>query len=222
LEAFAGLILQREFAINRLICVRESAVGMDTALRTQFPPWKKINHLFPEKAMVLYPAQIAALEEPQLCLAEPGEEEEIALGSVAAMEEELGLVTPPHEMERLIRSKLELIRRHRYYLLRDSPSAHPLVGSEALHPHPKKGKIIFQAFLSTVLPEVGLIQGVWVPKSHRNHGIATRCMAEICKRAFLSSEHLLLRVQERNLPAVRAYRKVGFQEQMEYLSIWYT
>lgn len=203
LSAFAAFVVEEDLNLTRIISEEKLARSLDEYLHQRnVTRWKKLQ-VFEEHGMVLSQDALAPFDEPDLRLAHPREATEIAHHAAAAMLEELNLKTDEVEMERLIRSKIDLIGRDRYYVLR--------IG----------GRILFQAFLSTLLPEVALIQGVWVPREYRGLGIATRCTAEMCRRSFDISDRILLRVQKRNLPAVRVYRKVGFRPFLNYLSIWY-
>ena len=203
LAAFAEFVVSEELALSRIIAEETSARSFDQYLRGHGLVWQSIVQTFEEEGMALRSQDLAPIGEPDLRLAHLQEATAIAKGAAAAMLEELNLTTDEHEMDRLISSKIDLINRGRYFVFQE------------------KGKIVFQAFLSTVLPQVALIQGVWVPKEYRKRGIATRCVAEICRRALGYSDRILLRVQKRNLPAMKAYRKVGFKPFLDYLSIWY-
>ena len=203
LMAFAAFVVAEDLNLLRIISEEKMARRLDDSLRQRGIAWRNPLQVFEEHAMVLAQDSLAPMDEPDLRLAHPREATEIAHNAAAAMLEELNLKTDEGEMERLIRSKIDLIGRDRYYVLR--------IG----------GRILFQAFLSTLLPEVALIQGVWVPREYRGLGIATRCTAEMCRRSFAFSDRILLRVQKRNLPAVAVYRKVGFRPFLNYLSIWY-
>jgi GNAT superfamily N-acetyltransferase len=203
LSSFADFVISEEFNLNRIISEETAARCLDGHLRERGSAWQTTLQVFEEDGMVLRRSDLAHIGEGDLRLAQPQEANEIAHGAAEAMLEELGLRTDEEEMERLIRSKVDLISRNRYFVLRAD------------------GRIVFQAFLSTALPEVALIQGVWVPRDRRGCGIATRCVAEMCHRALDYSDRILLRVQKRNLPAEAVYRKVGFKNFLNYLSIWY-
>ncbi len=201
--AFADFVMAEKMSLTRIISEEASARYLDQCLRERGSAWRNTLQVFQEHGMALCWVDLAPHNEPDLRLAQSQEASEIAHNAAAAMLEELNLKTDTQEMERLIRSKVDLINRNRYFILR------------------RGGKILFQAFLSTSLPEAALVQGVWVPEECRGHGIATRCVAEMCRRAFDYSDRILLRVQKRNLPAERVYQKVGFKPFLDYLSIWY-
>src|SRR5690606_32032233 len=123
--------------ITRIIAARPQAETLHNAVLELRGKWKKTRTLFPEAGMRIDRDRLTEPREPALELALPEDAEEIARGSARAMLEELNLATPPEDLARLVRSKLEIIEKRRYYLLRS------------------EGEIVFQAYLSASLPEVG-------------------------------------------------------------------
>jgi uncharacterized protein len=201
--SFAEYCSRKRIPISRIIAAERLASGFHSHLRSLSGRWESVRNQFPESGMVLCPESLVGAVEAGLRLATPAEALEVARNSAMAMAEELEVVTEGEDFDRLVRSKLDLIERRRYYLHRDS------------------GGIQFQAYLSASLPEVGQIQGVWVPPEARGRGVATRCLSEMCRRSLRNNQRLVLRVQERNAPALAVYRKIGFKPFLSYLSIWY-
>jgi hypothetical protein len=202
-QAFLAAALNEGLPIGRIIGAEQWVAQTEEALSTS-PAWsKKIRQRFPEIGMVLESKTLASLDEPNLRLARPHESQRIAESSALAMQEELNQNTNGKEFERLVSSKRDLIGNQRYYVLEEN------------------GRLIFQAYLSASTREVSQIQGVYVPPALRGRGIASRCVAEMCRRCFERTGWIALRVQKRNLPAVAVYRKVGFVPFMDYLSVWY-
>lgn len=203
LNAFAEYAVNQKLFINRIISSRSQVLPLESALREIGPWWARSVRRFEEQAMVLRPENIAPLEEPDLHLAHARQATAIAEGSAQAMEEELGIHCTGRDFDRLVRSKMDLIERGRYHIV-------------------ERGRqIVFQAYLSASLPEVAQVQGVWVPPEHRNLGIATRSLAEMCRRNLASSNHIVLRVQSQNLPALAVYSRIGFQTFLDCLSVWF-
>lgn len=203
IRVFAELIQENQMHLGRVIARKEVAEYLDQCLKKLDPRWRWVSQAFEEVGMILDRSSLTSYQEPRLRLANAWEARDVAAGSARAMEEELNLCTGVDEFERLYRSKVDLIKRKRYYILRE------------------EDRILFQAFLCASLPDVGLIQGVWVPAEFRKQGIATRCMAQMCRECLKHSENLILRVQKRNYAAHAVYSKTGFQPFMDYLSIWY-
>lgn len=203
LSRIAEFLDRSKIAPTRIISRAETVLELHRRMMDLSPRWGRIRAEFPESGMALEREALAAESEPALRMARIEEAEAVAAGSVRAMNEEIGIDSSEREFARLVRSKADLIERNRYYVVEED------------------GEILFQAYLSARLPQAAQVQGVWVPPEHRNRGLATRCLAEMCRRCFESSDSIVLRVQNRNLPAVRVYEKVGFSHFLDYRSIWF-
>ena len=201
--AFAEFCHRRRISIIRIIAAHDAVVSLHRSLSRLNGCADNVCRRFPEWGMMVVPEKLRDDAEPRLRLAYPHDVEKVAKGAVLAMAEELGLETRDEDLDRLLRSKKDLIERGRYYVLEVD------------------GTVLFQAYLSAKLPEVSQIQGVWVPPDYRGKGVATRCLTEMARRCLGFSDRLVLRVQKRNKPAEAVYRKVGFQPFMDYLSVWY-
>lgn len=203
LSRIAEFLEQSKVAPTRIISRAETVLELHRRMIDLSPRWGRTRAEFPESGMVLEPEALCSESEPALRMARIEEAEAVAAGSVRAMNEEIGIDSSEREFARLVRSKADLIERNRYFVVEEN------------------GEILFQAYLSARLPQAAQVQGVWVPPEHRNRGLATRCLAEMCRRCFESSESIVLRVQKRNLSAVRVYEKVGFNHFLDYRSIWF-
>ncbi len=203
IRVFSQILHHSEIRTTRIISQEDTAIGLHNGLIECSSKWAKTRVEFPEVGMVLERQRLAGLPGMKLRMAYPEEAEVIAKGSAHAMAEEIEVDTQGSDFDRLVQSKAELIERNRYYILEE------------------KGEIKFQAYLSARMPETSQIQGVWVPPPFRNQGIATHCIAEMCRQVLEFSESIVLRVQVRNQPARTAYEKVGFKHFLNYRSIWY-
>ena len=82
------------------------------------------------------------------------------------------------------------------------------------------GQVVFKAEIGAVTAEACQVQGVWVPPELRGRGHASRGMAAVV--AFARSSHapvVSLYVNDFNLPARAAYRRVGFTEVGTFMSV---
>jgi len=231
IASFAEFLFNKRRSVRRIIAEHQQVVALHTLLAARESSFLDYHQWFEESGMVLNRSQIISPSSDDKAdlgqttvdnvsgiknvekndglgggvrLADPVMAREIAEGSRAAMKEELGIHMSSYDFEQLVRSKTDLIERRRYYV------------------YEREGIILFQAYLSSVLPEAAQIQGVYVPPIHRCRGLATRCMLEVCRHACKHNRQLVLRVQKRNLPALAVYRKIGFTPFMDYLSIWYS
>ena len=133
-------------------------------------------------------------DPPGFRVAELADLEEVVRHAAAMELEDLG-VDPAIENPRMHRTVVqERIRAGRTFVVRRS------------------GRVVFQVNLGTTHALGCQIGGTWVPPELRGTGIATAGVAATCRRVFEHYGRITLHVNEANLPAVRVYRKVGFQE----------
>ncbi|MFD5821131.1 DUF4081 domain-containing GNAT family N-acetyltransferase [Nesterenkonia xinjiangensis] len=77
---------------------------------------------------------------------------------------------------------------------------------------PVTGEVIFKAEYGAVTDDVVQIQGVWVRPDHRGQGLAVPGMAAVVDHALTLAPTVSLYVNSYNAPAIRAYRRVGFEQ----------
>lgn len=77
---------------------------------------------------------------------------------------------------------------------------------------PKTQDVIFKAELGNVSAQVAQINGVWVAPQHRGAGIAQRCLTAVVIHALGQVDTVSLYVNHYNTPALRLYRKLGFEQ----------
>jgi predicted GNAT family acetyltransferase len=82
------------------------------------------------------------------------------------------------------------------------------------------GRVIFKAEIGAVTPQACQVQGVWVTPDRRGQGLAAPGMAAVAVEAVKSIAPLVsLYVNDYNTPARAAYRRVGFQEVGQLMSV---
>jgi uncharacterized protein len=82
------------------------------------------------------------------------------------------------------------------------------------------GRVIFKAEVGAATPQVCQIQGVWVRPEFRGRGLAAPGMAAVVIEARRSiSPVVSLYVNDFNTPARAAYRRSGFLEVGEFMSV---
>ena len=82
------------------------------------------------------------------------------------------------------------------------------------------GQVVFKAEIGAVTAEACQVQGVWVPPELRGRGHASRGMAAVVAFARSSLAPVVsLYVNDFNLPARAAYRRVGFTEVGTFMSV---
>jgi uncharacterized protein len=84
----------------------------------------------------------------------------------------------------------------------------------------ERGEVVFKAEIGAVSSAACQIQGVWVAPSHRGRGIGTAGTAAVVEYARAAIAPVVsLYVNDFNLPARAAYRRVGFREVGHYASV---
>ena len=82
------------------------------------------------------------------------------------------------------------------------------------------GEVIFKAEIGAVTPQACQVQGVWVRPRSRGQGLAAPGMAAVVVEAARSIAPLVsLYVNDFNTPARAAYRRVGFTEIGQLMSV---
>lgn len=82
------------------------------------------------------------------------------------------------------------------------------------------GQVVFKAEIGAVTADACQVQGVWVPPELRGRGQASRGMAAVVTFARTSLAPVVsLYVNDFNLPARAAYRRVGFTEVGMFMSV---
>jgi predicted GNAT family acetyltransferase len=75
------------------------------------------------------------------------------------------------------------------------------------------GRVVFKAEIGSVTPHACQVQGVWVRPDRRGRGLAEAGMAAVVAEALRTIAPVVsLYVNDFNLPARAAYRRVGFAE----------
>ncbi|GAB1824501.1 GNAT family N-acetyltransferase [Herbidospora sp. RD11066] len=122
---------------------------------------------------------------------------------VAMFTEEVGVSPDNGDGGALYRSRVaELIRIGRSYARID------------------EGRVVFKAEVGAVTPQACQIQGVWVDPLYRGRGHAASGMATVVEQALkFFAPVVTLYVNDYNLPARGAYRRVGFREVDTFTSV---
>jgi uncharacterized protein len=82
------------------------------------------------------------------------------------------------------------------------------------------GRVLFKAELGAVSGRAAQIQGVWVDPAHRGRGLGTFGTAAVVTEALRSvAPTVSLYVNDFNLPARRAYERVGLRNVGTFASV---
>lgn len=83
------------------------------------------------------------------------------------------------------------------------------------------GRVLFKADLGSVSAAASQVQGVWLDPKVRGQGFAASAMAAVVQHARAVAPVVSLYVNDYNLPARAAYRRVGFTQVGEFATILY-
>ena len=98
-----------------------------------------------------------------------------------------------------------------------------LVGSgRAFARFDSAGRVVFKAEIGAATAQVCQIQGVWVAPEHRGTGLAAPGLAAVLQYALADTAPLVsLYVNDFNVAARAAYRRVGFREVGAFMSVMF-
>ncbi|KUJ64088.1 GCN5 family acetyltransferase [Streptomyces albus subsp. albus] len=95
-----------------------------------------------------------------------------------------------------------------------------LVGSGRSFARFEDGRVVFKAEIGAATVHACQIQGVWVAPEYRGRGLSETGMAAVLGYALREVAPVVsLYVNDYNLPARAAYRRVGFQEVGAFMSV---
>jgi uncharacterized protein len=84
----------------------------------------------------------------------------------------------------------------------------------------ENGRVLFKAELGAVTSRVCQVQGVWVPPERRGEGLSVAGMAAVVEQTLREvAPTVSLYVNDYNLPARAAYRRVGFTQVGTFMSV---
>lgn len=83
------------------------------------------------------------------------------------------------------------------------------------------GRVVFKADIGAASGRVAQIQGVWLAPELRGQGVSVPAMAAVVEHAQASWPISCLYVNDFNIPAVRCYVRVGFEQVGELATVLY-
>jgi predicted GNAT family acetyltransferase len=168
-----------------------------------FPYWGPARDHRPRQPLLAIDRPPAVAAEPRVRPVRPAELETLLPAAVAMFTEEVGVSPLRVDGGVGYRARVaELVR-----------SGQSLAWIE-------DGEVLFKAEIGAVSRAACQVQGVWVAPSHRGRGIGTAGTAAVVEYARTTIAPVVsLYVNDFNLAARAAYRRVGFREVGEYASV---
>jgi len=199
-EAFAD---RARRAGRRCSTIVGPAASVEPLWRSLEPSWGPARDHRPCQPLLAIDGPPAVPVEPRVRRVRPEEIETLLPASIAMFTEEVG-VSP-------LRSDGGIGYRAR---------VGDLVRSGRSLAWIERGEVVFKAEIGAVSRAACQVQGVWVAPAHRGRGIGTSCTAAVVEYArAVIAPVVSLYVNDYNLPARAAYRRVGFREVGTYSSV---
>ena len=95
-----------------------------------------------------------------------------------------------------------------------------LIGAGRAFARIEDGEVVFKAELGALSSGAAQIQGVWVAPHRRGEGLAAAGVAAVAAIAVpRMAPQVSLYVNQHNEPALRAYRRVGFEQVGTFMTV---
>jgi predicted GNAT family acetyltransferase len=167
------------------------------------PYWDRPREIRYRQPLMAIASDPLVQPDPAVRLVRPGEIGILLPASVAMFTEEVGISPIGADGGAAYRARVS-----------------ELVGSGRSLAKIQDGKIVFKAEIGAVTSRACQVQGVWVPPELRGRGHASRGMAAVVAFARRTLAPVVsLYVNDFNVPARAAYRRVGFTEVGTFMSV---
>jgi uncharacterized protein len=199
-DAFAERALRQGRRCSSLVGPAGMVLPLWDLLR---PHWGRAREVRAAQPLMAIDRPPAVLHDPAVRQVRPDEVDGLLPASVAMFTEEVGVSPLGDDGGALYRARVaEIVRDGRAYARFDD------------------GEVLFKAEIGAATPSACQVQGVWVRPERRGEGISVGGMAAVVR---LAQRHVApvvsLYVNDYNLAARAAYRRVGFRETGTFASV---
>jgi uncharacterized protein len=179
------------------------AAAVGELWRLLAPYWSRPREIRAVQPVMAISRPPLARPDPLVRLARPDEIDVLLPACIAMFTEEVGVSPVGLDGGAAYRARvIELVRAGRSFA------------------RIEHGQVIFKAEIGAVTPLACQVQGVWVPPALRGRGHAVAGMAAVVAAALRSIAPVVsLYVNDFNVPARAAYRRVGFTEAGTFTSV---
>ena len=200
MEAFAERALRQGRRCSSLVGPAGMVLPLWDLLR---PHWGRAREVRAAQPLMAIDGPPAVLPDPAVRQVRPEEVDVLLPASVTMFTEEVGVSPLGDDGGGLYRARVaEIVRDGRAYARFDD------------------GEVLFKAEIGAATPSACQVQGVWVRPERRGEGISVGGMAAV---VLLAQRHVApvvsLYVNDYNLAARAAYRRVGFREIGTFASV---
>ena len=167
------------------------------------PAWGPARDVRPNQPLMVTTRPPAVPADPYVRRVQPGEIDVLLPASIAMFTEEVGVSPVAADGGALYRSRVnELIQLGRSFARIED------------------GRVMFKAEVGAVTEAACQIQGVWVDPALRGQGLSVAGMAAVVEECLRSiAPSVSLYVNDYNVPARRAYERVGFATIGTFMSV---
>jgi len=199
-RAFADRARRQGRRCSSIVGPRDAVAPM---WRSLLPYWGEARDVRPDQPLMSVSRPAAVAGDPQVRRVRPDEVDALLPACVAMFTEEVGVPPDSGDGGAMYRSRVAEI-----------------VGSGRAFARFDAGRVVFKAEIGAATQAACQVQGVWVDPALRGRGIGTAGMATVVDEALRSVAPVVsLYVNDYNVPARRAYAKVGFVDVGSFMSV---
>lgn len=201
-RTFADLAARRGRRCSSIVGMSEAVLVMWDVLRPEWGPAREVRSCQPVMAITSPPAVPG---DEQVRRVRPNEIDLLLPAAVAMFTEEVGVSPLTTDGGAFYRARLtELVQAGRAFARFEA------------------GRIIFKAEIGAVTPYACQVQGVWVHPDRRGEGLSVGGMAAVTRYALRDiAPAVSLYVNDFNIAARHAYRRVGFTDVGEFATVMF-
>ena len=199
-RSFAGLAARRGRRCSSMLGPAEAVLAMWDLLR---PSWGSAREVRPHQPLLAIADPPAVPADPWVRRVWPHEIDTILPACIAMFTEEVGISPVGKDGGAYYRARVA-----------------EMVCSGRAFARFEDGEVLFKAEIGAATPQACQVQGVWVRPDRRGEGLCAPGMAAVVEHAQRAIAPVItLYVNDYNVPAQSAYRRVGFREIGEFATV---
>lgn len=201
-EAFAAMAIRQGRRSSSIVGPADAVRALWSMLEPHWRPVRAIRYRQP-LMVATRPANPAVRRDTQVRPVEPSELDVLFPACVAMFIEEVGISPTSADGGSLYRARIK-----------------ELIMSRRALAHIDGEQVVFKAEIGAVTPQAAQIQGVWVAPYRRGRGAGVAGMAAVLDHTLANvAPAACLYVNDYNAAARAVYRRVGFVDHAEFMSV---
>jgi uncharacterized protein len=199
-RGFAGLAASKPRRCSSILGPADAVLTMWDLLRSH---WDSPREVRPHQPLLAMPDRPRIPADPLVRRVWPHEIDTVLPACIAMFTEEVGVSPVGRDGGAHYRARVA-----------------ELVSSGRAFARFEDGEVVFKAEIGAATPSACQIQGVWVRPDRRGEGLCAPGMAAVVEHALARIAPVVtLYVNDYNLPARSAYRRVGFRQIGEFATV---